>query len=254
MDTKLLEEIGLTNGEIKAYLALLKLGSCSTGPLAKESQVSRSKLYIILDKLEKKGLASHVEKKGVTYFQAVEPNKIKDYIREKEERLQNLEKEFSNLLPQLESLQKEKGRVQKVTVYQGLKGLITAHEHTYLKLKKGEEYVYIGVPKYQPFEQHLYWQRDHIRRAKLGIKTRMMFNNDVDKEVVANRNSYKYCDTRYMPKGIKTPSFFLIYADTVVITIPSKDPISIEIISQEIADSFMAYFEEFWKLSEKIKG
>ncbi|GAG26288.1 unnamed protein product, partial [marine sediment metagenome] len=47
MDTKILEEIGLTQGEIKTYLALLKLGSSSTGPIAKESQVSRSKLYSI---------------------------------------------------------------------------------------------------------------------------------------------------------------------------------------------------------------
>ncbi len=73
MDTRLLEELGLTQGEIKAYLALLKLGSTSTGPLAKESGVSRSKLYAILDRLEKRGLASHVEERGVIQFQAAEP-------------------------------------------------------------------------------------------------------------------------------------------------------------------------------------
>ena len=54
MDTKILEDIGLTKGEIKAYLALLKLGQSSTGPIAKEANVSRSKLYVILDKLSKK--------------------------------------------------------------------------------------------------------------------------------------------------------------------------------------------------------
>ena len=73
MDTKILEEIGLTHGEIKTYLALLTLGSSSTGPIAKESGVSRSKLYIILDKLEKKGLVSHIEKDGIIYFQSADP-------------------------------------------------------------------------------------------------------------------------------------------------------------------------------------
>ena len=101
MDTNLLERIGLTKGEIKTYLALLKLGSSSTGPIAKASQVSRSKLYSILDKLEKKGLVSHIEKNGVIYFQAVEPEKIKDFITEQENELKKLEQEFDSLLPRL---------------------------------------------------------------------------------------------------------------------------------------------------------
>ena len=40
MDLKLLEEIGLTEGETKVYLALLRLGSTKTGALAKEAGVS----------------------------------------------------------------------------------------------------------------------------------------------------------------------------------------------------------------------
>jgi sugar-specific transcriptional regulator TrmB len=252
MDTKILAAIGLTPGEIKTYLALLKLGSSSTGPIAKESQVSRSKLYSILDKLEKKGLVSHVEKKGVTYFQAVEPKKIKDYLQEKEMTLKKLERDFENFLPQLEAFHKEAARVQKVSVYQGLKGLITAHEHLYLKLKSGEEYYYLGIPKDQPEPHHLYWQRDHIRRAKAGIKCQLLFNEDTSRKILNNRNSYNGCEARYMPVGVKTPSYFAIFKDTVIITIASINPIAIEIISQEVADSFMAYFEEFWKLSEAI--
>ena len=54
MNIKILEEIGLTPGEIKVYLALLKIGQSSTGAIANESQVSRSKIYTILDKLAKK--------------------------------------------------------------------------------------------------------------------------------------------------------------------------------------------------------
>jgi len=241
MDTSLLEKIGLTPGEIKAYLALLKLGSSSSGPLAKESGVSRSKLYSILDKLEKKGLASHIDKRGVIYFQAVEPAKVKDYIHEKEDELKRLEEEFDELLPRLEAYQKQPGAMQNVTIYQGMKGLQAAHEHTYLKLKRGEEYVYMGIPKYQPEAHHRYWNKDHQRRVSLGIRTRLLFNRDTPKEVLDNRNSYKGCDARYMAK------------DTVMMAIPSKNPITIEMVSQEIADAFMAYFEEFWKRTKKFK-
>ncbi len=253
MDTSFLSEIGLTPGEIKSYLALLKLGSSSTGPIAKESKVSRSKLYDILDKLEKKGLASHIEQNGVTYFQAVEPSKIKNYIKEKENKLKEVEAKFDSYLPQLEALQKLSGKSQTVTVYQGFKGLIAIHEHTYLKLKKGEEFVYMGIPKSQPEAHHLYWQRDHLRRVDAGIKCRLLFNEDTPKETLKNRNKYKGCDSRYMPSGIKTPSYMLIYKDTSVIVVPSENPLCIEIISQEIADSYMAYFEDLWKKSKPLK-
>ena len=127
METRILEEIGLTPGEIKSYLALLELGASSTGPIAKASGVSRSKLYIILDKLEKKGLVSHVEQNGVIYFQAAEPSKINDYIRKRKEELEGIATDFERFLPQLTKLHKQAGKVQTVAVYQGLNGLKTAH-------------------------------------------------------------------------------------------------------------------------------
>ncbi|UCC91895.1 MAG: hypothetical protein JSV39_01330 [Candidatus Aenigmatarchaeota archaeon] len=255
MDTKILEEIGLTAGEIKTYTALLGLGSSSTGPIAKESGVSRSKVYMILDRLEKKGLASHIEKSGVIYYQAAEPQKIKDYLSEKEETLEKLKKDLERVLPQFEGLQKLAGKIQKVTVYQGLKGMITAHEHTYMKLKRGEEYFYFGIPSYQPKEHHRYWKRDHPRRIRAGITCKLLFNRDTGPEVLKNRNSYKGCDARYMPPGIKTPAWFLGYKDVTVIGIAKENPIVIEITSQEVADSFLSYFEAFWdQYTYTLKG
>jgi len=252
MQTKFLEELGLTQGEIKAYLALLKLGSSSTGPIAKESCVSRSKLYEILDKLEKKGMVSHIEKNGVIYFQSVEPRKIKDYIKEKEENLKKLRKDFEKFLPNLEKLTKGK-KTQNVRVYQGTKGLITCYEHYLLKLKKGESMYAIGTSKFQPELHHLYWQKDHLRRDKKGIKIFMLFNKDTPRETLRDRNSYKLCYARYMPTDVQTPTYFIIFADTTMIVIPGKNTITIEIINKNIADSFKAYFQAFWKKAKKFK-
>ncbi|MCX6778548.1 MAG: hypothetical protein NT157_06765 [Candidatus Micrarchaeota archaeon] len=254
IDVRILEEIGLTPGEIKTYMALLELGSSSTGPIAKKSRVSRSKLYIILDKLEKKGLVSYTNKNGVTYFQAAEPSKIKDYLQEKEDELENLKKNFEEMLPELEKFHEQAGKIQTASIYQGLKGLKTAHEHTYLKLKRGDSYCYIGIPAYQPEIQLRYWQKDHERRARAGITCRLMFNQDTEQKILENRNSYRGCEARYMPTDIKTPASFLIYKNNVMISVPIENPIAIEITSQEIADAFKAYFEEFWKRSVPFKS
>jgi sugar-specific transcriptional regulator TrmB len=251
MNTSILAEIGLTPGEIKTYLALLKLGSTSTGPLAKESGVSRSKLYAILDKLEKKGLAGHVEKQGVIHFSAVEPSKVQDLLTQKEQQLQKLKQDFETFLPQLEAFHKDAQQETQVTVYQGLKGLQAAHEHTYLKLKHGEKYYYLGVPAYQPKISHFYWKRDHERRQKTGVKANILFNADADPGILKQRNSYKGCDARFMPIKIQTPAMIFGYKDTTCIAIQHPIIITIEIVNQQIADSFKAYFDAFWKMSKK---
>ncbi|RMD45562.1 TrmB family transcriptional regulator, partial [Candidatus Pacearchaeota archaeon] len=56
MHEALLKEIGLTNGETKVYLSLIKIGESTVGPIAKKSGVSLSKIYEILNNLIKKGL------------------------------------------------------------------------------------------------------------------------------------------------------------------------------------------------------
>ena len=253
MNTKILEEIGLTPGEIKVYLALLKIGSSSVGPIVHEAQVSRSKIYVLLDKLEKKGLASHVEKNGVIYFQATDPKRVRDYLQQKEKTLKDIQNDFETYLPQLEAYQKEACREEKVRVYQGFKGLATAHEHTYDKLKRGEEYYYFGGPEEQPEYHHIYWQRDHQRRVKAGIKCKILFHKNTSDEIIKNRNGYTGCSARRMPIELKTPSYFLVYKDTICIIIPGINIIVIEIVSEKAAESFKAYFYEFWKKAKLRK-
>ena len=78
-----LQQIGLTDGEIRVYLALLELGSTSTGKITKDSGISGSKVYEVLDRLMHKGLATYVIKNGVKYFAPTQPEKILDYLDEK---------------------------------------------------------------------------------------------------------------------------------------------------------------------------
>ena len=58
------EALDLTKGEKKVYKALVRLKSTTTGPLYKKANVSQSKVYEILDRLRKKGLAASIIKQG----------------------------------------------------------------------------------------------------------------------------------------------------------------------------------------------
>lgn len=253
MNPKILENIGLTEGEAKVYLALLKLGSATSGPITDESGVSRSKIYNILERLIQKGLVSYIIKEKTKYYQAEDPAKIREYLDRKEQEFKNQRTEIDRIIPQLE-LQKKLGKKPgEAQIYKGFKGIQTVHEHMYLKLKRKDEFFYLGIPAYQEKTHHLYWQRDHKRREKAGIISRALFNQKTERKVLENRNSYNHSEARYMPLPIETPAWIMGYKDTTVIGMQSDEGMAIEIINQKIADSFKQYFEAFWKLSKQFK-
>jgi sugar-specific transcriptional regulator TrmB len=253
MDISSLKEAGLTDGEIKVYLALLEIGSSTTGPIVEKSGISRSIIYQILEKLMQKGLVSKIIKEKTNYFQATEPNKILEYIDRREKEVEENRNKVEKLLPELLLKQKMSPK-SEANIYFGFEGIKTAvTEHLYSRLKKGEEFQCLGVYAFQTEKYHSYWQQDHRRRVKLGIKIRIMFNKDTKPEILKNRNSFKGCDARYMPTDVKTPAWFLTYKDTTTIILQDPTEIAVEIINQEVTDSFQAYFEEFWKRSKPFK-
>src|SRR3989344_476843 len=143
MDLELLQEIGLTKAEIKVYLALLELGSSTTGPIIDKSGASSSKIYEILEKLMQKGLASFVIKSGTKYFEAAPPKRILEFLQEKQRRINEQTKQVESILPELELKQTLSKEKSETLVFKGMKGAETAFNDI-LTLKKGEEVLALG--------------------------------------------------------------------------------------------------------------
>jgi len=253
MDTRALQNIGLTDGEIRVYLAMIKLGPSTTGPITDKSRVSSSKIYHILEKLLQKGIISYVIKEKTRYYQAEDPAKIRDYVNKKEKDLLEQRKEIDKLIPELQLQQQLEKTKSETQIYKGFKGIQTIADHMYSILKKGDIFYNLGIPSYQEEKYHSYWHEDHRKRVKLGIKCQMLFNVGTPKKTLKNRNSYKDCDARYMPFPVETPSWILIYKNVTVIVLQGEEPLAIEITNEQITHSFKQYFEAFWKLTKPFK-
>ena len=100
METESLRNLGLTDSEIKVYLALLELGSTTKGPIVDKSRVASSKIYELLEKLSQKGLISTVIRSGTRYFEAAPPSRLLDYLKEKEANLKEQEINLQKLIPE----------------------------------------------------------------------------------------------------------------------------------------------------------
>ena len=145
MDTKILEKIGLTEGEVRVYLALLDLGSSSTGHIIDKSHITSSKVYVILERLEQKGLVSHVIKNNVKYFQVADPNRLLDYMAKKKDELEYDTEQISKIIPSLKLKREKFYELQETTMYQGLKGFQTSLQEFISDITPGGEFVVFGA-------------------------------------------------------------------------------------------------------------
>jgi sugar-specific transcriptional regulator TrmB len=251
LSTEALRDAGLTDGEIKVYLALLELGTSTTGSIIERSGVARSIIHQLLNKLAQKGLVSYITKEKTKHYQASDPQRLLDYIDEREKILQENRAKVQSLLPQLH-LHMNSTRPSEAKIFEGFKGAATVHEDMLNRLSKNEEFFYMGIPANQPEHFNAYWQKSHATRHKRGVRIKLLFHKDTPEHVVRHPSPYPGCEGRYMPVDIDTPAWFAGCRGVAVVGFPSKNPLTIQIINDEIADSFRAYFDEFWRQSRKI--
>lgn len=252
MDYQILKNIGLSDGESRVYLALVKIGSTTAGPLTDASGVSRSKIYHVLDRLVKKGLVGIVIRSKTKYYISESPNRLLIFMDKKEEELKKNRKEISTLIGELNLMYDKPKHHNEVRIYKGFQGLSIIYNHISEKLKRGDEYVSYGIPKTQKVDNE-FWRLDHERRIKAGIKCRLLFNLSVEKKVLQHRNTLKYCEARYMPLPIATPAQTVCYKDATAIILLVPEMMCIEIINPLVQNSFKNYFEYFWSVSKPIK-
>ncbi|MFT7616227.1 MAG: sugar-specific transcriptional regulator TrmB [Candidatus Woesearchaeota archaeon] len=244
MHKELLAEIGLTNTEAQVYLAMLELGSSSTGKIVDESGASSSKIYEILDRLMKKGLANYVMKGGVKYFEAASPERIVEYMQEKQKQLFAQTKKIQSIVPELKLKQESVKNKSEATVYKGLKGVHAAFYGALERAHKGDEFSVMGIPKRTPTETNFFvkFAKDCEKKQ---IPKKSIYNETARENVDAHFIKSKLSDVKFMPQ--KTPASTSILGDTVFI-FPTvvKEPLVIAIENKEVAESFQVQFNHWW--------
>jgi sugar-specific transcriptional regulator TrmB len=239
MDTEnALRESGLTAHETKVYLALLKNGPSLAGKISSLTGVHRRNVYDITERLIKKGVVGYILKNNRRFFEAVNPEKFLDMLKEKENNLvENLP-----MLKEIYSGSKEK---QETNFYKGVEGLKTVFQDQ-LEDNKGKEIMILGASQsaFEILPFYFKWyDKDRVKRR---IKVRIIASDRLKKKIPLS-------ELRYLPQKYSNPLAINIYKDKVAIILWKKNPIVIVIKEKEIADSYRKYFELMWKLSLRKK-
>jgi len=236
----LLKDIGLSDNETEVYLILLELNQSIASKIAEKTKISRPHVYDSLNKLIEKGMISYVIKDGKRYFRPTNPNKILDYIKEKEKDLKAKEKEIKKILPDLKKLIKPLGSKPKVEVYEGPEGLKTILNDM---VQVGEEILAFNtigdrILEYLPeYVIHRYY----AERKRKKIKSRQFYSEDV-KLLKHSMATYKKLPHKY------NPVLLFVYGNKVGMFILTEDVLTIKIEDKNIAKLYKDQFEYMWKL------
>lgn len=237
MDTQILEDIGLTNGEIKVYLSLLELDTSTAGPIIEKSQMQSSAVYIALHQLLNKGLISFIKKGQIKHYQASNPDHLIEFIDDKKQR-------FLDILPELKKKQQVGKTKRDASFYSGARGI---KEMLYELLNStGGEHHTIGSPSVSnEIIQEAWWINYHLKRAQKGIKAKLIFNESLRK--FQSSGQYPMSETKYTNFGPDEPlTETIIRGDKVGIIIWTQIPTGILINDKEAASSYEKYFQFLW--------
>jgi sugar-specific transcriptional regulator TrmB len=241
----ILERAGLTSGELKVYLALLDLGLSSTGGIIDKSQVSSSKVYLILERLEQKGLISHIIRNNVKYFQTADPKKILEFTDNKISQLLCEKKEIEKLLPYLQKKRTLLHELSEATLFQGNRGFKTARDEFIADLQKGNEYLVFGSNSALTTAMKNSIRNFHEDNEKKGIKTRLIYNIN-QKQITDLLKPYRLTQIRFVD-GI-TPSSIAISRSRILLMAYGENPVQILIHNIALASSFEQFFNSIWTI------
>ena len=243
--TEQLKKFGLSEKEAKVYLACLELGDSLASNIALKSNLPRTLVYDILERLIDLGIISYSIKDNKKYFLASNPKELIRIAKEKEEAV-------SSILSNLEELQKIKGTNRpKVEIYEGVEGMKTAMNNI---LRSGIKIFYgYGSSRSSYAVIPAFMDVWHKERIKKKIIMRVIYNNtpQTKERLKIASETLKYVEYKLMPIELESPTATVIYANKVVFQSWTKEPFAVEIESQEMADNQKKYFSALWKIAKK---
>jgi sugar-specific transcriptional regulator TrmB len=248
-----LRKIGFSEKEAKIYIQLIRLGAQPVSVISAKAEINRTTAYDIIESLTKKGLISSIKKGSVTYFKALDPKNLLNYLeREKVEQTKKIEKqqkEIESLLPALVSLENPESTKPKVSFYEGEKGLRQAYEDTLTSSETilayaNVETMHEGLPNFFPE----YYQRRGVEK-KIHIKA-ICPDNKISierhkKDKAENRESILIPAKEY-----NFSPEINIYDDKVLIA-SWREKMAIIIKSKEIADFHKKMYKLCWAQAKK---
>jgi HTH-type transcriptional regulator, sugar sensing transcriptional regulator len=242
MDVEILEDLGLTNAEIRVYVALLELGSATAGPIRERCGLQNSVVHRALNSLVGKGLIGYIMEVKRKVYQASDPEHFFDFIDDKK-------KKFELILPELKKKQEISKKEEKAGVYKGVKG-ITQVYNTMVNSGAKEYLTFGGGWMCEERMGTTWWVNMHTKRITNKMPSRQVFDETVrefGKDLVKRPKS----KVKYVSKEFAQFQETVIAGDFVAIAVFTENAYAFLIEDPLVAEGYRKHFELLWRIARK---
>jgi len=239
MDTKILKEIGLTETEIKVYVALLSLGATSAGKIVEETGAYRKNLYDALNRLIEKGLVTYVIENKIKFFQAKDPANLLKYLDEKKAKIDEQKIGLKVTLQKLKALNTRTSEIES-EIYRGTEGVKTILKEC-LNYK---EVLFIGATGDVENRLPYFWPHYNKRREKSKCRWKLLLVHEAQDKPITKSKYYEY---KILPKILSGLNVIYIYGDYVANVLWLEKPIAFVIKHKTLSTNYRKYFHYLWE-------
>ncbi len=242
-----LKKLGLSEKEIRVYLALLELGEASVQKISQKSKVNRATTYVILEGLAKKSLVSEIEKEGKTLYSAQDPEFLFNLFKFQEREIKEKEAEFKKVLPELKAIFNLAPQKPKVRFFEGKEGLLAIQEDI-LKEKDTEINEFYSADDISRIFSAEEVKGFVKRRSAQKLKAKAFYTRSagpISKENLPTQSEMKFMPQEQYPLHVD----IIIYGDKIGL-ISLKEPLMGVIIENEgLASALRSIFKMLWDKS-----
>jgi sugar-specific transcriptional regulator TrmB len=242
MNLEILKKIGLSDGEVKVYSALLEIGVTSINSIHEKVGMDRRNIYDILNKLIERGLVSYIEENGKRTFKISNPDKILSYIEEKKNILDDVKNEVGKIMPSMQEVFQSKKQELFAEIFRGAEGMKAVWDD----MLNYDAIYWIGSGLYVPQRFPAYWEDWNKRRIKKKVGSYHLFRYEKREEIkqIKNFKKDKITDWKFLPMEFSgNPTVTVIYGNKVAQMLLG-DNISVFVIeSKELAENYKKYHQ-----------
>jgi sugar-specific transcriptional regulator TrmB len=239
----LLEKLGITGRESKAFMTILEKGAQPLSVIAKAVGSPRSSMYVIVGRLKELGLVEEFERSGVKYVQCVPVNDIMDLLKLKEKELEQTMALLEEKMPELESIQNRLSITPQVQFYEGKKAAMKMYEEV-LKEKKIWAWFNPQIVK-EAMPEYVYNVAKTLRKHK-GELQEILAHSDEALDY-KERFERKNHEVRILPKGELFEADTIIAGDKIFMISYGDNQVSgTKIVNKALAQSLRVLFGQAW--------
>jgi len=237
----MLEEFGLTKTEERVYLTLSQIGLSPASKIIKKTQLHRTTVYDVLDRLVEKGVVGFVIQNKIKYYSSINPSKFLDIAVEERKKAEEKQQLAKKIIFKINSLKKEDKSNSTAQVFIGVKGQKTIMNDI---LEEGKDFVGFGAEGKFEEDSPFYTKQWAEQRVKKNIHAKIILTEG------SSAPKWKMNTIKFVPKEYQSPAATFIYAEKVAFFI-HEEPITIILIkSKKLSESYKNYFNLLWKTAK----